>query len=673
MRTTFRRIAALATSALVAFDLVCDRIFIILFRSLRTKLVVLFLALGLLPLLIMGLLADRHNREQLLIGAGSQLESRAQDAMAAIDRELASAYGQVLASAAIPTIQGDAAPLTALLDRQVKSLGTFDLLVVADKAGTVLAVNTADYRGKPLKSGALIGTSVKDQPWFSEAATGKIEDDACFCGDAKLDALVAASSGGNGLSVIFSARVCDSDGALVRVLAGWISLKRTVSAIISDTRSTIEMPSDFQVINKDGLVIDAYDPEMIFHANLARNGLKAAIAAIKGASGSDQEANERGISQVVGYATSTGSGNFPGFNWAVLARVEAQMMLKSAHELRTFMITLEIIAGVMLLIATLLISRSIVRPLHQTMAMVTRISTGDLTAHLTITGRDEIAKLNDACNQLVDSLRTTMTSFGANAAQLAAAASQLMALSNRMGGDAEQTSTRSESVSTASAAISSHVQNAAQQVDALNSSIKDIARNAMDAAQVAIDAVNITKITNDTVAKLVVASNEIGTVVKLVSEIADQTNLLALNAHIEAARAGAAGVGFAVVANEVKSLAKGSGEAAQEIDQRVQELQSNSRDAIAAITRIAGVISRINDLQQNIAAAVEQQSHIATDVAGNVSTASSGSADIAKTIIGVALAAKNTTQSAGETQSTASSLLRMSRDLQEQVEHFRLK
>jgi methyl-accepting chemotaxis protein len=130
--------------------------------------------------------------------------------------------------------------------------------------------------------------------------------------------------------------------------------------------------------------------------------------------------------------------------------------------------------------------------------------------------------------------------------------------------------------------------------------------------------------TTTSVTRLGESSSEIGDVVKVITSIAEQTNLLALNATIEAARAGEAGKGFAVVAGEVKELARETAAATEDIARRVQAIQGDTAGAVAAIGRISGVITRIDDYQRVIAAAVEQQSATVREITRSVGSAAEG-------------------------------------------------
>ncbi|HVP66317.1 MAG TPA: globin-coupled sensor protein [Anaeromyxobacteraceae bacterium] len=279
-------------------------------------------------------------------------------------------------------------------------------------------------------------------------------------------------------------------------------------------------------------------------------------------------------------------------------------------------------------------------------------------------------RLGKAFSSMTDNLAGFVASVGQNAQVLASAAEELNAVSQQMSASAEETATQADVVSKAAEQVSGSVATVATSSEEMSSSIKEIARSAAEAARVAMAAVDAAGATNATVQKLGVSGAEIGKVVKVITSIAAQTKLLAINATIEAARAGDAGKGFAVVANEVKELAKETARATEEIGQRIEAIQVDTRDAVQAIAQIGAVIKQINEHQSTIAAAVEEQSATTNEIDRNVSGAAAGSAEIARNISGVAEAARHTSQGTGDTQKAAEELTRMASELQRMISRF---
>jgi methyl-accepting chemotaxis protein len=261
-------------------------------------------------------------------------------------------------------------------------------------------------------------------------------------------------------------------------------------------------------------------------------------------------------------------------------------------------------------------------------------------------------------------LKRVMEKVAQNATTLGSASEELAANSQQMVSNAEETATLAGVVSAAAEQVSKNVQTVATGTEEMSASIKEIAKNAQDAAKVAATAVRAAETTNATISKLGDSSAEIGKVIKVITSIAQQTNLLALNATIEAARAGEAGKGFAVVANEVKELAKETAKATEDISQKIEAIQSDTKMAVDAIAEIGTVINKISDYQNTIASAVEEQTATTNEISRNVTEAAKGSTEIAQNITGVATSAKSTTAGANDTQKAAGELSRMAAELQ---------
>jgi len=253
---------------------------------------------------------------------------------------------------------------------------------------------------------------------------------------------------------------------------------------------------------------------------------------------------------------------------------------------------------------------------------------------------------------------------------LADESKRLMAVSESLASNAEETAAQAAVASSAAEQVSQNVSSVSTASEEMGVSIKEIARSATEAARVATSAVKVAERTNATVAKLGESSAEIGNVIKVITSIAQQTNLLALNATIEAARAGEAGKGFAVVANEVKELAKQTAKATEDIGRKIEAIQSDTKGAVEAIAQIGTIINQINDIQNTIASAVEEQTATTGEISRNVAEAAKGSTEIAHNISGVAQAAQGTTAGAVNAKNSADELSRLAVDLQKLVARF---
>ncbi|MCA8949051.1 MAG: HAMP domain-containing protein [Planctomycetes bacterium] len=302
--------------------------------------------------------------------------------------------------------------------------------------------------------------------------------------------------------------------------------------------------------------------------------------------------------------------------------------------------------------------------------IVDAAAAGDLTREMPVDGDDAIGRMGVGLGRLLTDLRRRLLTIRDNASRLSGAAEQLTTTSQRMNGEANRTSEDAHGAAAVSEQITRNVEVVAENTEGITESIADIARHTNDALRIASEAVQHAEHTSQVVGRLGTSSEEIGQIVKTITSIAQQTNLLALNATIEAARAGEAGKGFAVVASEVKELARETAEATEDIRNKIEGIQGDTREAVSAIAGIGDIIKQIESRQTSIATSVEQQTSVTRAIAMNIQEVTTGSAQVLTAVATVAKAANTARQGSTATLESAGSVAQMADELLELVSVF---
>ena len=251
-----------------------------------------------------------------------------------------------------------------------------------------------------------------------------------------------------------------------------------------------------------------------------------------------------------------------------------------------------------------------------------------------------------------------------------AAVSEMEEAAAVMSASAEQTSHQANVVASAAEESSTNMQTVASATEELSASIQEISRQVSSAMSFATEVTTQAQQTNGTVEGLAESAEKIGDVVDLINDIAEQTNLLALNATIEAARAGEAGKGFAVVASEVKSLANQTANATDEIGRQIGTMQEASVETAKAIEVVVSGIDNISSQIAGIASAIEEQSSVTSEISRNTQEAASGSREITEHISGVSDASLGSSGAAESMAATVSNLSHQATTLQTKLDAF---
>ncbi|WJM97152.1 methyl-accepting chemotaxis protein [Pseudomonas defluvii] len=312
----------------------------------------------------------------------------------------------------------------------------------------------------------------------------------------------------------------------------------------------------------------------------------------------------------------------------------------------TLVIALLVVATVLTFVCALLLTRSIVKPINDALHAAEQIAEGNLTRPIQTQGRDEAARLLQAMAKMQNKLRDTLHQISGSANQLASAAEELNSVTEESARGLQQQNNEIEQAATAVTEMTSAVEEVARNAVSTSEASKDATRSAGDGRDLVMETVSaIERMSADVqgtaelVSNLAEESRDIGKVLDVIRGLADQTNLLALNAAIEAARAGEAGRGFAVVADEVRALAHRTQQSTSEIERMIGSIQGGTEQAVnsmrnsteraestlniargagLALDTITGAVAQINERNLVIASAAEEQAQVAREVDRNL-------------------------------------------------------
>lgn len=375
--------------------------------------------------------------------------------------------------------------------------------------------------------------------------------------------------------------------------------------------------------------------------------------------------------------------------WTFIVEVPTAVVMAGATKIRDINIIVSIVSLMMVIVTLYIIGRTLAKTLVSMTKAMTNLANGDMEQE--IPGRERIDEMG-AMAQAVQIFKENMIksqemseqrrrdravkeeqqqkvaaatkkferAMGSIVEFVTEAANDMQQSANSMTRDADGTMYKSTAVENASMNATNNVQTVSAATEELTYSISEIGAQVTQSNTIARRAVEDAGKARDIMISLVTAAQKIGDVTQMISDIAEQTNLLALNATIEAARAGEAGKGFAVVASEVKNLANQAAQSTEEITRQIVNMQNVTDNSSQIIEAISTTIEEINAISGSIASSVEQQNAATQEISRNIIEAAGSTSEVSQNIGEV-------TQAARQTGEAAKQVLAASHELSEQA------